>query len=118
MAFPKAHDGGFRATFIDLDQACKKNSGRAAGEGRKGKKFGQDLQDEQDKLSAEIPIQENPGMFCQRTASLTNYYSHIIVEYSRFFGRCEAKSVVMWATPTALLDEGGEIIRRARDSKG
>jgi hypothetical protein len=56
MAFPKAHDGGFRATFIDLDQACKKNSGRAAGEGRKGKKLGQDSQDELDKLR----IDQNP----------------------------------------------------------
>jgi hypothetical protein len=35
----------------------------------------------------EIPTQENPGVFCQRTASLTNYYSHITVEYANSFGR-------------------------------
>jgi hypothetical protein len=47
----------------------------------------QDLQDEQDILSAEIPIQENPGAFCQRTASITIHYSHIIMEYASSFGR-------------------------------
>jgi len=39
----------------------------------------------------EIPIQENPGVFCQRTASFTIHYSHIIVEYASSFGRSEQK---------------------------
>jgi hypothetical protein len=31
-------------------------------------------------MALKIPIEENPGVFCQRTASLPIHYSHIIVE--------------------------------------
>jgi hypothetical protein len=47
-------------------------------------------------MATEISIEENPGVYCQRTASLTIYYSHIIVEYSSSFGRQRAKNVTMW----------------------
>jgi hypothetical protein len=62
----------------------------------------QDLPDKPDKvpfdlafgallMALKIPIEENPGVLCQRTASLTIHYSHIMVEYLSSVGRREQK---------------------------